>query len=39
MGAEEEDELGIETLNDLLDKYAENQFKAEPETPAHWYNL
>ncbi len=29
MGAEEEDELLIETLKDLLDKYEENQLKAE----------
>ena len=39
MGAEEEDELLIDTLKDLLDKYEENQFKTEPETPTYWFNL
>lgn len=39
MGAEEEDESLMETLKDLFDKYDENQFKAEPETPTHLCNL
>ncbi len=29
----------METLKDLLDNYDENQFKTEPETPTHLFNL
>ena len=39
MAVEEEEELPIETLKDLYDKYEENQFKAEPGTPTHLFNL
>ncbi len=33
--SEGEDELRIETLKDLPDKYEENQSKPEVESPAH----